>query len=855
MAEQPQQLPLLLFPLPGEPAPREKLTSNIPHLARPSAERQGQRFGPRFQQLQSTLERHTLELQNAPGDNPELVLVIEIIGQVSEFVRAAQLVEGLEWLAESFESEIEPDDDFYDTEDNQKPLNGRLFLLGSNLTALNQIISLWQRYVKNPDVKLEHGLGKWKQVFQHLKDIRFWSFRDRVTQEIKQHWLNKLNEGSNTLRFEIEAWCYSSNEKNEQSVVDIERLVTNLGGTVLNRALLAEISYHGFLVEMPNAAVQQLISDSPPELALSERVMMFRLRGQGIADREDETNLQPSIEVPTELIAGEPIIALLDGYPLQNHPVLTGRLIIDDPDAWGAAYPANDRIHGTAMASLIALGDLEGSCIPLKKPIYVRPILKPDIQDFRTPRDELTPNNILLVDLIHRAVKRIFEGEGGSPPAAPTVKIINLSVGDPNLVFDSVLSPWAKLIDWLSFKYNVLFLVSAGNILPELALNLPRDSIATTQTDIRNNLAVHSLLSDSLGRRLIAPAESINALTVGAIHSDNTNVPPPPLTYDLFSDQGVSPVSRIGHGFSRSVKPDILLSGGKVLFKESLLQPPESTIVSCRSNSWAPGHLVAAPPNGGNDTKYTRGTSNATALASRSAAFAYEVIESLRAGDPSVIPKTHDAVLIKALLAHGAEWGGLESQVLNSHPNITKPNKQKEFVARNIGYGASDVDKALVCTQQRATVIGVGALKAEQSLVYRLPLPPGLRAQTIERKLTITLAWLSDINTKNAKYRSAKMWVNPPRKDLEVTGTDCQWQHVRRGTLQHEICKGNHALAFVDGDEIVFTVNCIADTGLKIENAIPFALCVTLEVAEGIPVQIYQEIRDRIQPRVAVVPR
>ena len=36
----------------------------------------------------------------------------------------------------------------------------------------------------------------------------------------------------------------------------------------------------------------------------------------------------------------------------------------------------------------------------------------------------------LPVDLIHRAVRRLYEPEGGQPPVAPQVRVINLSVCD-----------------------------------------------------------------------------------------------------------------------------------------------------------------------------------------------------------------------------------------------------------------------------------------------------------------------------------------------------------------------------------------------------------------------------------------
>lgn len=92
---------------------------------------------------------------------------------------------------------------------------------------------------------------------------------------------------------------------------------------------------------------------------------------------------------------------------------------------------------------------------------YVRPILKPD----PTTQDqvEAISRTELPVDVIHRAVKRMFEGDGDEGAVAPVIKVINLSLGDPFMHFDGRMSPLARLIDWLSVEYNVLFIVSAGN--------------------------------------------------------------------------------------------------------------------------------------------------------------------------------------------------------------------------------------------------------------------------------------------------------------------------------------------------------------------------------------------------------
>ncbi len=96
------------------------------------------------------------------------------------------------------------------------------------------------------------------------------------------------------------------------------------------------------------------------------------------------------------------------------------------------------------MASLIVHGDLNNEDRPLARPVYVRPIMKP-IQWISSPRPEQIPGDVLMVDLVHRAVRRMFEGEGAS---APTIKVVNFSIGDPSRLFTLIMSPLARLLDW-----------------------------------------------------------------------------------------------------------------------------------------------------------------------------------------------------------------------------------------------------------------------------------------------------------------------------------------------------------------------------------------------------------------------
>src|SRR5690606_21626590 len=107
---------------------------------------------------------------------------------------------------------------------------------------------------------------------------------------------------------------------------------------------------------------------------------------------------------------GEPIIAMLAGLPMENHPHLRGNLIVDDPDDWAALYQVMDRKHGTAMASLILRGGNGLSDLPLEQPLYVRPILRAERDAFGVVR-ETPPRSRLWLDVIHQAVRRILAAD------------------------------------------------------------------------------------------------------------------------------------------------------------------------------------------------------------------------------------------------------------------------------------------------------------------------------------------------------------------------------------------------------------------------------------------------------------
>jgi len=188
---------------------------------------------------------------------------------------------------------------------------------------------------------------------------------------------------------------------------------------------------------MPASRVIELL-DGDSVLLKAEQIMYFRPRGQCAVPADDGTSFA-GINILKPSSNGHPIIALLDGLPQQNHPLLSDRLQMSkDTHDWEEEYPAKERQHGTATASLILHGDLTDPEVPLKHRLYVQPVMRPNPQSFKQPKPEEIPQDRLLLDLMHQSVNCLFEGER---PEAPTVKVINLSLGDARRLFCGKLSP------------------------------------------------------------------------------------------------------------------------------------------------------------------------------------------------------------------------------------------------------------------------------------------------------------------------------------------------------------------------------------------------------------------------------
>ncbi|MBY0475692.1 MAG: S8 family peptidase [Nitrosomonas sp.] len=749
------------------------------------------------------------------------------------------------------------------------PLRGRLFLSIGNEKGLKELLVLWQCWQK--EQVLPYRKSKWRAVFEQTLVIRRWGIKETLRETgMIERWHDLLDpiNPAQEIYCQIELFYRQNPEKRKQSESAITKLLAEIDGQTISSFIdMPNIAFHAVKAKLPADRIRHLLKilESPAneidiQLFKFPGVMYFRPTGQSLTDSGNEVG-EPG-KFPEGSPELPPVVAILDGAPNILHDALKDRLLFDDPDNLAAEYQPGEKRHGTAMASLVVHGELlEGLSAPLTRKVYHLAIMQPNLlaRSFGEYVEHF-PDEVFFEDRIERAVRRMFEGEGATPAQAPDIKIINLSIGDPERPFIHTPSPWARLLDWLSWKYRVLFCVSTGNFLGDIQIDISHSefsSLSDTQKVVRILKCMEEQLSE---RRLLSPAESLNSLTVGALHADESGTYMLGQRTELLPISGLfSPISRFGHGFRRSVKPEILFPGGRQLFAVPILT--DNHPYSIDTSRRRPGQRVAWDSlQQGNlsESVYARGTSNATALATRGGARIYEVLAKLQEEHGEEIPDNLIAVLIKSLLVHGAQHHAqAEKALTESLKSPINSRRFKEVMARYIGYGAVDIDRVLACTEQRATVMGCGEIKENQVHEYRFPLPSSLSGSQVWRRMLVTLAWFSPINSAHRNLREAKLELQPggswDKLPLKIKRISSDHNQVLRGTVQHEILEGTSQISEYEEDGyILLHVACKADATEKLDQLIPYGLAVTLEVAEGVEIPIYQQIRAKIKPQVAI---
>lgn len=823
-------------------------------LILPTRERQGERLQPTFQRVQDVFDRgdDPLTLQADPSAiAPERALVFEVAGNVDALGRAVSAVPGLEYLGDEA-VDIDPDEDFAE-EDSRKgrekqprrdrPLGGRLYLAMPDTRALQELLGLWERYQRG----LTPGEnGPWFRLFDQLRSLRAWGPADRLPEDTVAYLNERLVDGSDVVRLEVEIWWRGSPRQAQSRFVEAVRATD---GRIIHEASIREIGYQAALVDVPATEVRRLAAREEVALAICDDIMLIRPQSTAAFPAEVKENDAGSLVEPLAVPTGPPVAAVFDGVPVREHQLLADRIEFDDPDDLSDLSVVSERFHGTEMASLVIHGDRNLGETPLTRPIYFRPVLYAPGGD----RRERTQPDRLLVDTIYRAVLRMHEGEGDLPPQAPEVFIVNLSLGDEYRPFTGPMSPWARLLDHLADRFGLLFIVSAGNInadLPVPAFQGITDFEAANPTR-RQQAILEALGSQRSRRTLLSPAEALNPITVGAWHEDVVDPQPSSLAYRPYVDDGPNVTSAMGLGHNRVIKPDIYMPGGK----EHLLpvRGGGGLVVNAAPSGRLYGLKTAVPDDGGrlNREALISGTSGATALATRSAHRLFDALmDENNGGVLQDADSRYYGVVIKALLVHRARWSEIGGQLEGIYGPTGRGAHiaRRDNISRVLGYGRPNIEEALTCAANRATLVGYGEVSADRTASrFRVPLPTSLEGVTEPRTITLTLAWFSPVNVRHRAYRRAKLEITPngfkTSAGVERSPAQPSDKSVPRGSLFHVRYEGRRAVPFLDDGHLSFRVFC-RDQGGPLDTSIKYGIAITIEAGEHVPV--YQEVRQRL---------
>ncbi len=796
----------------------------------PSHGAQGSRLGGRFDALEDAFAEQIVLAQSLGASDPQLVVVFEAVDERADLARVAEL-SGLEVLTE-VEREYEPDPNFPRRSKNKElPVSGCLHAICLSATSRDNLLTQWRRWRQTGQVA--SGYAPLRDIFAHLKDVRAWGPQDRVrVGELATALAGMLPDREHTV--EVELWYRGSATLRKQAQDEVTRLLHVNGGRVISAAQVDEVGYHGVKCTVPVELLQRLAGGDfdAVEVVRSSHVMYLRATAQSYSFSE---KVPAGAVPPAPLPTGDPVLCVLDGVPVANHPRLAGRVIVYDSDdlAENTSIETDLRQHGTAMASVCVWGDLSTGEAPATRPVLVRPILTPS--DETQGRVEEVRSAELVPDLMRRIFRELFDGSAGADLAGSSIVVLNLSVGDPAAPFDGLMSSWARTIDWLSATYGVLVVVSAGNHGP---LEIPGGVNTLTAVEgVDRADAVNAAVARTMPRRsLLSPAESLNALTVGALNSDGAG--PVQLGYRLDPADGqliVNPTSALGAGNRRSVKPDLLAPGGRALFQQPM-RPDETEFRLGQQSGLGPGIRVAA--SNGTDEIFTMGSSPAAALVSREAARAVDTVVSLA---DRQLTRAELAVATKALVAHSARI-----------PEDLRVHDALGPFAH--GYGAPTRTFVDGCEPHEASILYVGDLGANEESTLSFPLPDGLQQLGVKR-VTATLAWMSPINWKHRQYRRAALDFSQPVGFTKVgTPRDVASDPSKRGTLQHTVWEINRTIASGMGDTIDLTVHCKEQAGGLNGQRVDFAVVLSLWVAPTLNVDVYTQVQQQVSARVGVTP-
>lgn len=784
-----------------EPAHTDRLKGKQDKRRRPKGigrQGQGARIGDKFRRLDEAFrgENPDVLLRQDPGGiAPERALVFETILPIQNFQKAAAKI-GFELLIEDrLEDDYEIPEALAD--DNIENASPTLYATMPTTEDLRRLLQLWNAY-QNAEAA-PRGLAPWWNLFGMLSSLRLWGPQDRLTPQARAEFLQRLSyDDDELIHLELEIWPTANADQRARWQVDTRARVEALGGRLISRSSIDQdgFIYEAVLVEMSCGSVRAMLANpfAPDGLAMIEglQFVLPHTIGQSLPDLTDDDPTQNAGQFEP-FDAAAPIRAiLLDGTPIAGHPALDGGVVIEDVHDLVRFSQVQHRRHATSMASLILRGDLGADRIPIND---ARLLSIPVLVD--SDQGATSPNDRLFVDLVHIALVRAFLGDN---PLAPDAFVVNFSIGVKGGQFAGRISSLARLLDWWADQQGILFMVSAGNVPDDLVIpNMTSMAFEDGSVSERQRHASEANRNARHSRTLMAPAEAMNVLTVGAMSRDLVEpAGPQPAGYMNLGDDDTLPAvsSAIGLGAFKSIKPDFIHTAGK---HEIRMYPSGSDLrLRVVDRTQRTGLVAATVQRGIPSTYRTRGTSCANALTTRAQLSAATALTEEGGPYDGQELSTRDlALMTKALSVNAARWPESAHRFYESERARLdgNHNQAKEEVCRYYGHGALNDQLMTEAPDLGATLIGAATIRKDKAAIFNVPLPLSLSGERVGRTMRVTIAWFSPVLATRARYRLALLEAVPHSHDLlgdlivddgwclDMTSHQLDANIIKRGTV------------------------------------------------------------------------
>lgn len=857
----------------------------------PDRERQAIRLSDAFDAFERDLQKQFTDISQDPALlDPEFGRVIELVGNPKYLFSDLSSIPGITIPYMGDEEEIDPNDDYFyynKSKEGELPEKNEikkvkfcLYLVSFTKSAADNFSKAYKAWTQDQSFESsEPRFQKFKKIFPYIHDIRKWNADDQLNlYGFHEDLLSRSKDNNESLRFEVEVFYTQNASTLDKRLKALKRRISEADGIIIGSpCIIHEIRYCGVLVEVRGSCIGDLLDQKTLKIS-GDGILAFRMMGQAkheFTRDSDSTSTYSDEEIAITRESNgpflSPTILVLDGYPLENHILLKDRLIIDDADDINEInYPLEERVHGTEVSSLILHG-LIGHSSTLRQKIKLVPvnrIIKDQFGEY-----EGIPDTQLTVDYFHQILKKQLADESGSWRNSGII-LVNVSQGIPGREYPNAHSPLARLFDWISYKANVLFLISSGNYDSDLK---PADHNLPLSKDAAKIFLSSHFTTELSKKRVMSPGESVNALTIGALNWNGIEKTNKNLQIDYVQNHFLLPeifpsvISRCGYGYGKSIKPDVLYPGGKKDIEVTYLSgiTKYSLVMSSNEDSLIP---VAAPSSFAGDItrkEYDSGSSLSTALATHAAGRYYEqLIEYFR--DQNLPDKYYRClpVILKALIVHGADQNCCFkefSEILMRNSDLQGSSGRensdiiRSIVTRWIGHGGVLSNNVLEINSNRVILIGCGNLKHDDAVKYEWEIPPALRTERVH--LTITLAYFSPMNFSSQKNHHAKITfsVLPNLKGDErkkvLKSLVYNSDDSKRGTVQHNIfrLKLNNYLE----NRMEINVTCNFDD-IHSEMRMPYGIIITLEryvstlLTSGVSDTLYIQMKKSISQKVHV---